>query len=109
MDSSGVICVKSGSDKRRVTAREEMQRMFQNAQLVHGDDIPIAGTSIADIDLEYFRRFLRDRLNQELEEQNLSLSQILSNTEVKRGDLVKEHLHGLRRPLPVLLSPLPHP
>src|SRR5439155_8814497 len=62
MDSSGVICVKSGSDKRRVTALEEMQRMFQNAQLVHGDDIPIAGTSIADIDLEYFRRFLRDRL-----------------------------------------------
>jgi ATP-dependent DNA helicase RecG len=86
MDNSGAIWVKSGSDKRRVTAREEMQRMFQNAQLVHGDDIPIPGTSIADIDLDYFRRFFRLRFEQELEEQSLSLSQILSNMRVVRED-----------------------
>jgi ATP-dependent DNA helicase RecG len=86
MDNSGVIWVKSGSDKRRVTAREEMQRMFQNAQLIHGDDIPIPGTSIADIDLEYFRRFFRARFEQELEEQDLSLAQVLSNMRVVRDD-----------------------
>jgi ATP-dependent DNA helicase RecG len=86
MDNSGAIWVKSGSDKRRVTAREEMQRMFQNAQLVHGDDIPIPGTSIADIDLDYFRRFFRARFEQELEEQSLSLSQVLSNMRVVRDD-----------------------
>jgi len=108
MDSSGVICVKSGSDKRRVTAREEMQRMFQNAQLVHGDDIPIAGTSIADIDLEYFRRFLRDRLNQELEEQNLSLSQILSNMRVVRDDTLTVSGALLFAKEPQLLLPVFH-
>jgi len=86
MDNNGAIWVKSGSDKRKVTAREEMQRMFQNAQLVHGDDIPIPGTSIADIDLDYFRRFFRARFEQELEEQNLSLSQVLSNMRVVRDD-----------------------
>ena len=48
MDNSGAIWVKSGSDKRRVTAREEMQRMFQSAQLVHGDDVPVP-----DIDSRY--------------------------------------------------------
>ena len=57
MDNTGAIWVKSGSDKRRVTAREEMQRMFQAAQLVHGDDVPVPGTSVSDIDLDYFRRF----------------------------------------------------
>jgi ATP-dependent DNA helicase RecG len=86
MDNNGAIWVKSGSDKRKVTAREEMQRMFQNAQLVHGDDIPIPGTSIADIDLDYFRRFFGARFEQELEEQNLSLSQVLSNMRVVRDD-----------------------
>lgn len=79
MDNGGAIWVKSGSDKRKVTAREEMQRMFQSAQLVHGDDVPVPGTSIADIDLEYFRGFFKTRFEQELDEQNLSLGQVLEN------------------------------
>ena len=84
-DNSGAMWVKNGSDKRRVTAREEMQRMFQAAQLVHGDDVPITGTSIADIDLEYFRRFYRSRYEQNLEEQEQSLGQLLANMRLSRG------------------------
>jgi ATP-dependent DNA helicase RecG len=79
MDNSGAFWVKSGSDKRRVTSRDEIQRMFQAAQLLHGDDIPIAGTSIADVDLEYFRQFFRFRFERELDEQDLSLAQVLTN------------------------------
>jgi ATP-dependent DNA helicase RecG len=79
MDNSGAIWVKSGSDKRKVTSREEMQRMFQSAPLVHGDDVPVRGTSTADIDLEYFRRFFRSHFEQELEQQSLSLAQVLTN------------------------------
>ena len=36
-DNQGVFWVKSGADKRRVTAREEIQRMLQSAELVHAD------------------------------------------------------------------------
>lgn len=79
VDNSGVIWVKSGSDKRRVTAREEMQRMFQTAQLVHGDDVPVPGTSASDIDVEYFRQFFTKRFGMDLEEQGLSLAQVLTN------------------------------
>lgn len=79
VDNSGVIWVKSGSDKRRVTAREELQRMFQTAQLVHGDDIPVPGTSASDIDVEYFRQFFTKRFGMDLEEQGLSLAQVLTN------------------------------
>ena len=88
MDNNGAIWVKSGSDKRRVTAREEMQRMFQRAQLVHGDDVPVPGTSIADIDLDYFRWFFKVRFEQELEGQDLSLSNLLSNMRLLRNDLL---------------------
>jgi ATP-dependent DNA helicase RecG len=79
MDNNGAIWVKSGSDKRKVTSREEMQRMFQSALLVHGDDIPVPRTSVADIDLDYFRWFFKLRFDQELDEQGLSLRQVLSN------------------------------
>jgi ATP-dependent DNA helicase RecG len=85
-DNSGVFWVKNGSDKRRVTAREELQRMFQTAQLVHGDDIPVRGTSIADVDLDCFRRFFKIRFDQELEDQNLSLGQVLSNMRLLDND-----------------------
>lgn len=88
MDNGGAIWVKSGSDKRKVTAREEMQRMFQSAQLVHGDDVPVPGTSIADIDLDYFREFFKTRFEQELNDQNLSLGQVLSNMRVLSNDLL---------------------
>jgi ATP-dependent DNA helicase RecG len=86
MDNSGAIWVKSGSDKRKVTSREEMQRMFQSAQLIHGDDVPIAGTSIADIDLDYFRLFFKTRFDQLLEDQDLSLLQVLSNMRLLSND-----------------------
>lgn len=41
MDKNGVIWVKSGSDKRKATSREEVQRLYQSAGLIHGDEIPV--------------------------------------------------------------------
>lgn len=85
-DHSGAFWVKNGSDKRKVTAREEIQRMFQNAQLVHGDDVRVPGTSIADVDLEVFREFFKLRFEQELDEQSNSLGQVLTNMRLLNGD-----------------------
>jgi ATP-dependent DNA helicase RecG len=53
--------------------------MFQAAQLVHGDDVSVAGTSVSDIDLDYFRRFYKSRYEEDLEEQGESLGRVLSN------------------------------
>lgn len=88
VDNNGVIWVKNGSDKRKVTAREELQRMFQRAQLVHGDEVPIPGTSVSDIDLEYFREFYKNRYDQELDEQQLSLGQVLTNMRLVKDGLL---------------------
>ena len=85
-DHSGAFWVKNGSDQRKVTAREEIQRMFQNAQLVHGDDVRVPGTSIADVDLEVFREFFKLRFEQELDEQSNSLGQVLTNMRLLNGD-----------------------
>lgn len=87
-DSSGYVWVKDGSDKRRVTAREELQRMFQSSQLIHGDDQPVPGSSIADIDQKYFKEFFKKRIGHPLKDQELSLEQVLSNMRFVRDDLL---------------------
>ena len=89
VDNSGSIWVKCGSDKRKVTAREELQRMFQTAQLVHGDDVPLPGTSVADIDLVYFRQFFKKRFERELDEVvGMSIAKVLTNMRLLNGGLL---------------------
>ncbi|MCP3903854.1 MAG: ATP-dependent DNA helicase RecG [Planctomycetes bacterium] len=87
-DAQGSIWVKSGSDKRRVTAVEEMQRMFQESGLVHADDQPVPGTSLADLDPDYFASFYEKRFGDALDEQEQSLQQVLSNMRLLRDDML---------------------
>ena len=61
VDNQGRIWVKSGSDKRHVTAREEIQRLFQRAGLIYADVVPINGTSAADIDEKAFSVYFNRR------------------------------------------------
>src|SRR5450756_1756191 len=50
MDNAGIVWVKSGADKRRVTAREELQRVFQASNLVHADETPVKGANMDQVD-----------------------------------------------------------
>lgn len=61
MDLQGRVWVKNGSDKRHVTAREEMQRMFQSAGLIRADVVPVARTSAADLDEKAFNAYFQHR------------------------------------------------
>jgi len=79
MNNDGIIIVKNGADKRRVTSREEIQRMFQSAGLIHGDEIPANGLSIADIDFDYFAVFLNKEFNESVDMKDDNLSRILVN------------------------------
>jgi len=82
-DNEGVFWVKSGSDKRRVTAREEIQRMFQRANLVHADSVLVEGSTAGDIDLDHFSEFFErqfgESLDKGLEKEGISLGQLLNN------------------------------
>lgn len=83
-DKDGVFWVKSGSDKRRATSREEIQRMFQSAGLVHADELPVRGLTIADIDIEYFKAFFQRRFEETLDERNIPLEQTIHNMNLGR-------------------------
>ncbi len=57
MTDNGIIYVKSGANKKPETSREEIQRMFQQAGLVHADESPISNTSVSSLDMPYFQAF----------------------------------------------------
>ncbi|OIQ04020.1 MAG: ATP-dependent DNA helicase RecG [Syntrophobacteraceae bacterium CG2_30_61_12] len=87
-DNTGVFWVKSGADKRRVTSREEIQRMLQSAGLVHADEVPVEDATIADVDLDHFRTFFEKHYGEPLEDGAAPLTQLLSNLNlVKAGAL----------------------
>ncbi len=87
-DNNGVTWVKSGADKRKVTAREEIQRMFQSAGLVYADEVPVGGATVADVDLAHFRAFFKKHYGKPLKKGAVPLTQLLSNLNlVKAGTL----------------------
>ena len=88
MDNSGAIWVKSGSDKRRVTSREEIQRIYQRAGLIHGDEIPVGGLTVSDLDSEYFEAFFEKSYDESLEKQNLPLPVLLENMNLMRDGIL---------------------
>ena len=79
MDAQGRIWVKSGADKRQVTAREEMQRMFQQAGLLHADEIPVRDTHLDDLDSVPFNAYFERRYGRPPAATGQALSQLLQN------------------------------
>ncbi|MCL2624995.1 MAG: putative DNA binding domain-containing protein [Planctomycetaceae bacterium] len=87
-DKNGVFWVKSGSDKRKATSREEIQRMFQKSNLIHADELPVASVTVSDLDLDYFSDFFQRRFGETLEMQTQPLPVILENMKLlKEGRL----------------------
>ncbi|MCI5149104.1 MAG: ATP-dependent DNA helicase RecG [Candidatus Electrothrix sp. MAN1_4] len=87
MDRNGVIWVKSGDDKRKATAREEIQRMYQNAGLLHGDEIPVPTMTVSDLDNKSFTAFYEKQYEESLDE-HVPLQQILSNLNLSRDGVL---------------------
>ncbi|WOG28144.1 RNA-binding domain-containing protein [Endozoicomonas sp. 8E] len=88
MDSNGYIWVKNGSDKRRVTAREELQRMFQEAGLVHADESSVQNSFTTEIDEEFFDTFFEREYGESADKQHISRSQLLENMNLAKNDLL---------------------
>jgi ATP-dependent DNA helicase RecG len=77
-DRSGVIWLKSGSDKRRVNSKEELSRLFQSAGQFHADELP-SKAGLDKLDRLRFRDFLRDAYQQPMPEDPAALQVLLQN------------------------------
>jgi predicted HTH transcriptional regulator len=85
-DKDGVFWVKSGADKRKATATEELQRMFARGDLLHADEQAVNGTSFGDLDLEYFKFYFNKNYKVPLDEQSIPLVNLLNNIKIMIDD-----------------------
>jgi ATP-dependent DNA helicase RecG len=53
--------VKKGADKRAVTERSELRRLFGAGHVTYADASPVPGTSLADLDLAALGKFYEER------------------------------------------------
>jgi len=79
LDKDGIVWVKNGADKRKVTSRDELLRLYQASDLAHADESPVPGANISDLDLEYFADYFRLDKGESLDDQDLALPEILHN------------------------------
>ncbi|WP_069661250.1 RNA-binding domain-containing protein [Arcticibacter eurypsychrophilus] len=87
-DRLGTIYVKNGSDKRRVTSNDEIARLLQSSKNMFADEIPVNGTTSADVNLNYFNSFINRRYGRSLDELGISLPKALENLSLlKEGSL----------------------
>jgi len=84
MDKDGVIWVKNGSDKRKATSREEIQRLFQSAGLIHGDEAIVPGFGLSELDTKYFEGFCKKNILDSLNYDDLPLENLLNNMNLMR-------------------------
>ena len=87
MDLQGRVWVKNGADKRHVTAREEMQRMFQASGLLQADQVPVRDASWADIDERAFSRYVERRYKQSPVQDGLVLQPFFENLRLASHDV----------------------
>jgi ATP-dependent DNA helicase RecG len=87
-DRLGSIYIKNGSDKRRVTSNDEISRLLQSSKAMFADEMPIQGTSVADVDLEYYKGFIKRKYNKDFEDLGIEIRQSLENLNLlKEGSL----------------------
>ncbi|MCP4700391.1 MAG: ATP-dependent DNA helicase RecG [Gammaproteobacteria bacterium] len=88
MDNKGIIWVKSGADKRKATSREEIQRMYQSAGLIHGDEVPANGMTSGDVDIGYFRSFFEKQYGEPFETGEQPLDTVLTNMNLMKDGIL---------------------
>jgi ATP-dependent DNA helicase RecG len=66
-DRHGVIWLKAGADKRRVQSKEELRRLFQDADLLQADQVP-TDADIGELDRIRFRDFLSGVFGEDMPE-----------------------------------------
>ncbi len=77
-DKSGVIWLKSGSDKRRIQSKEELRRLFQSVDQFHADELPTRALP-EQLDRLRFRDFLQQVYDQPFPDKQEDLVRLLQN------------------------------
>lgn len=60
-DKDGVVWVKNGSDKRKVTSKEELSRLLQNSSNLYAEERLLQHSSLDDFNYDKFQSFYEEK------------------------------------------------
>lgn len=87
-DQSGAIWVKNLSDKRRVTSKEELRRIFQDTHIFYADEQVVSRSTSADLDIDAFFSFYNKTYEENLEKSDEIKDRLLENLNIiQKGSL----------------------
>jgi ATP-dependent DNA helicase RecG len=66
-DNDGIIFMKNGANKRKVTSNEEISRLLQGSGYLYAEEKVIAHSSIADIDVFKFKLFYEKKYKEDFQ------------------------------------------
>lgn len=85
--NNGSYITKSGADKRRIS-QEELQRLFQESQKIHADELIVFGSNIDDIDKKLLESYYEKEYGEKIDKQDIDMNKILDNLYLaKEGNL----------------------
>ncbi|MBK7868100.1 MAG: putative DNA binding domain-containing protein [Ignavibacteriales bacterium] len=70
-DKDGLIFIKNGADKRKVTSKEEISRLLQSVGNLYAEERIIPHSKISDIDRLIFTEFFEKKYKEEFKETEL--------------------------------------
>jgi predicted HTH transcriptional regulator len=84
-DSNGIIYIKNGADKRKVTSNDEIARLLGSRNLL-ADETEIFDSSLKDLDIRFFSEFFKKEFDMTYEEKGLALEEALWAKKVLRNN-----------------------
>ncbi len=83
-DKDGLIFVKNGPDKRKVTSNEEMARLLQASGDLYAEEMLLPFTIAEELDVRDFRAFYEEKYKTTLDE--TEIPRLLANLRLADGD-----------------------
>ncbi len=83
-DKDGLIFVKNGPDKRKVTSNEELARLLQTSGDLYAEEILLPFTISDELDIRDFRQFYEEKYQTPLDEADLP--RLLANIRLADAD-----------------------
>jgi len=84
--NDGAIWVRSGADKRKVTSKEEIRRLFAESDLLHAGETPINDSTSNDLDEDFFDEFYQEIHGRSSKDEGKPLLLLLQNMNLAKGD-----------------------
>lgn len=84
--NEGIVWVKTASDKRKVTAKEELRRIFADADFVHADEVPVNYTTTNDLDMSFFEEYYQQHAGYSWQEEDLPFGRLISSMDILKED-----------------------